>query len=87
MDNYNGAFAIYKLVINVNGITVLTKTNSTVGKHSLGTVLRLFTTNNTCRAKLYYNGPIHQIYIYAPGALENLNNITYTVFIDNSFYT
>ena len=87
MDNYNGAFAIYKLVINVNGITVLTKTNSTVGRHSLGTVLRLFTTNNTCRAKLYYNGPIHQIYIYAPDTVQNLSNIMYTVFIDNSFYT
>lgn len=86
VDDYKGDYVNYNLVVKVNNSTVLTDDNSAYGISSQGLAVRLFSTENACRAKLYYSGPAYPIAIYAPGDLAGNKSETYLVAAGTSWY-
>ena len=66
VDLFSNTPTNFKFVIEINGQVVLTDYDTAISVGA-GVSIKQFTTENICRAKLYYNGPAFPIAIFAPG--------------------
>lgn len=71
VDLYSYIPTPYKIQISVNGKLVLTDYNTVIIVSS-GLTAQQFVINSTCTAKILYDGPIYDIFLYKPGS--NIQN-------------